>query len=483
MSGFSLNLGAKVKAKTGDGGAVKRGNEAGAGTGGSGGGGEGKRRRWGEAAPATAAPVAVEAAPAANPLENLSRADRLKLWKAQQAAKAMTGSGEVGAASALAIEKAAQPGGSGEGTPAPAAQSTATATAQPTLVAAAAAEEEVDPFDSFMSSIEGQVVQQTDTAPTPRQPKRPLGVKPQVITMEDILAGNLPGGQGDGDEEDDEYSIFSANPATRPAPAPAPSSDVTMDAAPPPAAPAPSPAVPATEATVKKEGLKAPAPAPAPMAPTASGNVTGEVLSDEGEDDIFAKPQEETEKGALEILNEKMAKKDLKPVDHSKIDYAPFRKDFYIESDDIKAMTPEAVKELRESMEIAIRGKRCPAPMSNWVNCGLSDKLLHILKKNGYTAPFAIQRQVRHPSPYRPAFPFMCVCVCMCVQAIPAIMSGRDVIGVAKTGSGKTLAYLLPLFRHIMDQPPLRDGEGPIGLIMAPARELAIQVTLPLPVC
>jgi superfamily II DNA/RNA helicase len=37
-------------------------------------------------------------------------------------------------------------------------------------------------------------------------------------------------------------------------------------------------------------------------------------------------------------------------------------------------------------------------------------------------------------------------------QALPAIMSGRDVIGIAKTGSGKTLAYLLPLFRHVMDQ-------------------------------
>jgi superfamily II DNA/RNA helicase len=48
--------------------------------------------------------------------------------------------------------------------------------------------------------------------------------------------------------------------------------------------------------------------------------------------------------------------------------------------------------------------------------------------------------------------------------------------GVAKTGSGKTLAFLLPMFRHIMDQPELREGEGPIGLIMAPARELAVQI-------
>lgn len=55
-------------------------------------------------------------------------------------------------------------------------------------------------------------------------------------------------------------------------------------------------------------------------------------------------------------------------------------------------------------------------------------------------------------------------------------MSGRDVIGVASTGSGKTLAFLLPLLRHILDQPVLGDGEGPIGLIMAPARELAVQI-------
>lgn len=49
-------------------------------------------------------------------------------------------------------------------------------------------------------------------------------------------------------------------------------------------------------------------------------------------------------------------------------------------------------------------------------------------------------------------------------QAIPSIMSGRDVIGIAKTGSGKTLAFLLPMFRHILDQPPLDEMDGPIGM-------------------
>ena len=52
-------------------------------------------------------------------------------------------------------------------------------------------------------------------------------------------------------------------------------------------------------------------------------------------------------------------------------------------------------------------------------------------------------------------------------------MSGRDVIGIAETGSGKTLAYVLPMIRHIRDQSPLEEGEGLIGLIMVPTRELA----------
>jgi len=48
-------------------------------------------------------------------------------------------------------------------------------------------------------------------------------------------------------------------------------------------------------------------------------------------------------------------------------------------------------------------------------------------------------------------------------QALPIILSGRNMIGIAKTGSGKTLAFLLPIFRHIKDQPPLEGDDGPIG--------------------
>ena len=55
-------------------------------------------------------------------------------------------------------------------------------------------------------------------------------------------------------------------------------------------------------------------------------------------------------------------------------------------------------------------------------------------------------------------------------------LSGRDCIGIAKTGSGKTAAFLWPLLVHIMDQPRLVKGDGPIGLILVPTRELAMQI-------
>ena len=61
-------------------------------------------------------------------------------------------------------------------------------------------------------------------------------------------------------------------------------------------------------------------------------------------------------------------------------------------------------------------------------------------------------------------------------QGIPIVMSGIDMIGIAKTGSGKTLAFLLPLFRHMSAQPELEEGDGPIAIVMTPTRELCMQI-------
>ncbi|GJY93073.1 DEAD-box ATP-dependent RNA helicase 42 [Tanacetum coccineum] len=143
----------------------------------------------------------------------------------------------------------------------------------------------------------------------------------------------------------------------------------------------------------------------------------------------------------------------LSLVDHSKIDYIPFRKNFYIEVKDIQKMTHDEVVAYRKELELKIHGKDVPKPIKTWHQTGLTTKVLDTIRKMQYEKPMPIQ-----------------------AQALPIIMSGRDCIGVAKTGSGKTLAFVLPMLRHIMDQSPLESGDGPIGLIMAPTRELVQQI-------
>jgi len=164
---------------------------------------------------------------------------------------------------------------------------------------------------------------------------------------------------------------------------------------------------------------------------------------------------EEESKTLEEIkANLEKKKKEVVVTDHAAMNYPPFRKDFYCEVPEITKMTDLEVEEYRASLEgIKCKGKSVPRPIKNWVQCGVSSKILHLLKKFNYDKPTPIQ-----------------------AQAMPVIMSGRDAIGIAKTGSGKTLAFLLPLFRHIADQDPLEEGDGPIAIIMTPTRELCLQI-------
>lgn len=171
--------------------------------------------------------------------------------------------------------------------------------------------------------------------------------------------------------------------------------------------------------------------------------------SDEGED-----TGDQELVSALNTIAKKNKGKDLPKVDHKKIEYAPFRKNFYVEVPELARMSKDEVIAYRIELEnIKVKGKNCPNPVKTWAQCGLTSKVLEVMKKNNYEKPTPIQ-----------------------AQAIPAIMSGRDLIGIAKTGSGKTLAFLLPMFRHVLDQPPLQGDDGPIAVIMTPTRELAIQI-------
>ncbi|KZV57880.1 DEAD-box ATP-dependent RNA helicase 42 [Dorcoceras hygrometricum] len=175
--------------------------------------------------------------------------------------------------------------------------------------------------------------------------------------------------------------------------------------------------------------------------------------SDYGDVKYDEDPQEDEDDEEFMKRVKKTKVEKLSIVDHSKIDYPPFRKNFYIEVKEINKMTPEEVAAYRKELELRIHGKDVPKPVKTWHQTGLSTKILDTIKKLNYEKPMAIQS-----------------------QALPIIMSGRDCIGIAKTGSGKTLAFVLPMLRHIKDQSPLMPGDGPIGLIMAPTRELVQQI-------
>ncbi|HUC43310.1 MAG TPA: DEAD/DEAH box helicase, partial [Candidatus Sulfotelmatobacter sp.] len=56
-------------------------------------------------------------------------------------------------------------------------------------------------------------------------------------------------------------------------------------------------------------------------------------------------------------------------------------------------------------------------------------------------------------------------------RALPLLLAGHDLIGIAQTGTGKTLAYLIPMLQAFVP-----GAEGPQGVVVCPTRELAIQV-------
>ncbi|KAH8849393.1 ATP-dependent RNA helicase DDX42 [Schistosoma japonicum] len=153
------------------------------------------------------------------------------------------------------------------------------------------------------------------------------------------------------------------------------------------------------------------------------------------------------------IGTEKKAIDPLPPVDHSMINYAPFAKNFYVEHEEISSLDEAGVDSLRAKLGLRVSGPSPLRPVCSFAHLGLDEPLMEAIRKAGYTQPTPIQ-----------------------AQAVPLVLAGRDVIGIGKTGSGKTAAFLWPLIIHIMDQPELKLGDGPIGVICAPTRELALQI-------
>ena len=89
-----------------------------------------------------------------------------------------------------------------------------------------------------------------------------------------------------------------------------------------------------------------------------------------------------------------------------------------------------------------------PATAAGFSTLGLPPEVLRVLGDVGYESPSPIQ-----------------------AATIPPLMEGRDVLGQAQTGTGKTAAFALPILSRIHP----RAGK-PKALVLAPTRELAIQV-------
>ncbi|VUZ51914.1 unnamed protein product [Hymenolepis diminuta] len=143
----------------------------------------------------------------------------------------------------------------------------------------------------------------------------------------------------------------------------------------------------------------------------------------------------------------------LSPIDHSLINYAPFTKNFYTEHPDISGLSESGVLDLLKKLNIRLSGISPPRPVCSFAHLNLDAPLMESIRQSGFTQPMPIQ-----------------------AAAVPAALSGRDIVGIAKTGSGKTVAFLWPMITHIMTQPELKVGDGPIGVICVPTRELALQI-------
>ncbi|KAK3996840.1 P-loop containing nucleoside triphosphate hydrolase protein [Cladorrhinum sp. PSN332] len=171
-------------------------------------------------------------------------------------------------------------------------------------------------------------------------------------------------------------------------------------------------------------------------------------------DDNYGFEADKTDPSSILAMAARKKKKDIPVIDYSKIELNKIRKDFWVEPHELSLLTEEEATELRLELDgIKVSGKNIPKPVQKWSQCGLTRPILDTIDTLGYEKPTPIQ-----------------------MQALPVIMSGRDVIGVAKTGSGKTMAFLLPMLRHIKDQDPVSGDDGPIALIMTPTRELCTQI-------
>lgn len=115
----------------------------------------------------------------------------------------------------------------------------------------------------------------------------------------------------------------------------------------------------------------------------------------------------------------------------------------------------EGWNKVRKEWHIELEGDDIPPPCKRFEDLKFPQPILDALSEKGIKKPTPIQ-----------------------IQGLPVALAGRDMIGIAFTGSGKTLTFSLPLVQAALEEEfrmPLMAGEGPVGIILAPSRELARQ--------
>ncbi|EJD44074.1 P-loop containing nucleoside triphosphate hydrolase protein [Auricularia subglabra TFB-10046 SS5] len=121
----------------------------------------------------------------------------------------------------------------------------------------------------------------------------------------------------------------------------------------------------------------------------------------------------------------------------------------------IRERTEDQHRKLREKHHIIVDGDDVPPPIARFLDMKIPEVIVKHFKSKRIVDPTPIQ-----------------------IQGLPTAFAGRDMIGIAFTGSGKTLAFCLPLIMRALEEEskmPFVRGEGPVGIILCPSRELATQ--------
>ena len=107
----------------------------------------------------------------------------------------------------------------------------------------------------------------------------------------------------------------------------------------------------------------------------------------------------------------------------------------------------------RDEPEVAGAGAFIFVPSITFAKLGLAEPFLRALDRERFLEPTPIQ-----------------------TSAIPPLLAGRDLLGVAQTGTGKTAAFALPMLQHLSGRLATAHRYGTRALIVAPTRELALQI-------